>query len=116
MAPTGDGRIGLYQTNSLRENEQFGFVKAVPDSELKLAGTISSHRGFGKTASFIHFRNAKMSSSNRSTAARTKKKPPDWAVFSLSGAATQIRTGDLVLTKDALYRLSHSSISSTCLL
>ena len=26
------------------------------------------------------------------------------------GAATQIRTGDLVLTKDALYQLSHSSI------
>ncbi len=33
------------------------------------------------------------------------------------GAATQIRTGDLVLTKDALYRLSHSSIDpqSTCI-
>ena len=27
----------------------------------------------------------------------------------LFGAATRIRTGDLVLTKDALYRLSHSS-------
>ncbi len=27
----------------------------------------------------------------------------------LTGAANQIRTGDLVLTKDALYRLSHSS-------
>ena len=27
-----------------------------------------------------------------------------------SGAATQIRTGDLILTKDALYRLSYSSI------
>ena len=26
-----------------------------------------------------------------------------------AGAATQIRTGDLILTKDALYRLSHSS-------
>ena len=28
----------------------------------------------------------------------------------LFGAANQIRTGDLVLTKDVLYRLSHSSI------
>ena len=28
-----------------------------------------------------------------------------------SGAATRIRTGDLILTKDALYRLSYSSIS-----
>ena len=26
-----------------------------------------------------------------------------------SGAATQIRTGDLILTKDVLYQLSHSS-------
>ncbi len=26
------------------------------------------------------------------------------------GAATQIRTGDLILTKDVLYQLSHSSI------
>ena len=28
----------------------------------------------------------------------------------LFGAANQIRTGDLVLTKDVLYHLSHSSI------
>ena len=28
-----------------------------------------------------------------------------------SGAATQIRTGDLILTKDVLYQLSHSSKS-----
>ena len=27
------------------------------------------------------------------------------------GAVTQIRTGDLILTKDALYRLSYNSIS-----
>ena len=27
------------------------------------------------------------------------------------GAATQIRTGDLILTKDVLYQLSHSSMS-----
>ena len=26
-----------------------------------------------------------------------------------SGATTQIRTGDLILTKDVLYQLSHSS-------
>ena len=32
-----------------------------------------------------------------------------------SGAATQIRTGDLILTKDALYLLSYSSIFSFCL-
>ncbi len=29
----------------------------------------------------------------------------------VSGAATQIRTGDLILTKDVLYQLSHSSKS-----
>ena len=29
-----------------------------------------------------------------------------------SGAASQIRTGDLILTKDALYRLSYSSMDS----
>ncbi len=28
-----------------------------------------------------------------------------------SGAATQIRTGDLILTKDVLYQLSHSSMA-----
>ena len=28
----------------------------------------------------------------------------------LSGAATRIRTGDLILTKDVLYQLSHSSV------
>ena len=28
------------------------------------------------------------------------------------GAATQIRTGDLILTKDVLYQLSHSSIAT----
>ena len=29
--------------------------------------------------------------------------------MTLSGADTQIRTGDLILTKDALYRLSYIS-------
>ena len=29
------------------------------------------------------------------------------------GAASQIRTGDLILTKDALYLLSYSSISDS---
>ena len=33
-------------------------------------------------------------------------------VASLFGAATQIRTGDLILTKDVLYQLSHSSTLS----
>ncbi len=32
------------------------------------------------------------------------------------GAAIQIRTGDLILTKDALYLLSYSSISQTALI
>ena len=36
----------------------------------------------------------------------TKAKEPR----SFFGAASQIRTGDLILTKDALYRLSYSSI------
>ncbi len=34
----------------------------------------------------------------------------------LHGAASQIRTGDLILTKDALYRLSYSSISQAALI
>ena len=37
------------------------------------------------------------------------KKPPDWEAFLFNGADTQNRTGDLILTKDALYRLSHIS-------
>ena len=42
-----------------------------------------------------------------------KPKPRKYLVLSgVSGAATQIRTGDLILTKDVLYQLSHSSISS----
>ena len=36
------------------------------------------------------------------------KKAPRYPV-KLSGAVNQIRTGDLVLTKDVLYRLSHNS-------
>ena len=39
---------------------------------------------------------------------RTRKTIHKGMVF-LSGAATQIRTGDLILTKDVLYQLSHSS-------
>ena len=39
-----------------------------------------------------------------------KTKTPQTAVLrGFCGAAIQIRTGDLILTKDALYRLSHSS-------
>ena len=40
----------------------------------------------------------------------TEKTSPIGEVF--SGAATQIRTGDLILTKDVLYQLSHSSVLS----
>ena len=35
------------------------------------------------------------------------KKHPQGVLF---GAATRIRTGDLILTKDVLYQLSHSSV------
>ena len=35
--------------------------------------------------------------------------------MSTFGAATQIRTGDLILTKDALYLLSYSSILASLL-
>ena len=38
------------------------------------------------------------------------KKPVIIAITDFFGAADQIRTGDLILTKDALYRLSYSSI------
>ena len=41
------------------------------------------------------------------------KKPTPLGV-GFFGAATQIRTGDLILTKDVLYQLSHSSKLSEC--
>ena len=45
--------------------------------------------------------------------AKAYKKPKPRRVTSgLSGAATRIRTGDLILTKDVLYQLSHSSMPS----
>ena len=37
------------------------------------------------------------------------EKPPAWRVDVYFGAANQIRTGDLILTKDVLCHLSHSS-------
>ena len=37
------------------------------------------------------------------------KKVMNQRFMTLSGADTQIRTGDLILTKDALYRLSYIS-------
>ena len=40
-----------------------------------------------------------------------KSQSPEDFSSGLSGAATQIRTGDLILTKDVLYQLSHSSRS-----
>ena len=40
-----------------------------------------------------------------------KSQSPEVVTSGLSGAATQIRTGDLILTKDVLYQLSHSSES-----
>ena len=39
-----------------------------------------------------------------------KQKAPDFRQV-LSGAAARIRTGDLILTNDALYLLSYSSIA-----
>ena len=41
---------------------------------------------------------------------RNQKRTPKKVSFAF-GAATRIRTGDLILTKDVLYQLSHSSIS-----
>ncbi len=40
-----------------------------------------------------------------------KNQSPEVKTSGVSGAATQIRTGDLILTKDVLYQLSHSSKS-----
>ena len=45
-----------------------------------------------------------------------KSQSPEGFPSGLSGAATRIRTGDLILTKDVLYQLSHSSIPQGCLL
>ena len=51
---------------------------------------------------------------NNPSALKKRKKTPrslkDFEVFAF-GAAIQIRTGDLILTKDALYQLSYSSTS-----
>ena len=44
------------------------------------------------------------------------KKAPLLGCFFRVGAATRIRTGDLMLTKHVLYQLSHSSLSSTVIL
>ena len=44
----------------------------------------------------------------RSNGFKTKN-APYWVRFCF-GAATRIRTGDLILTKDVLYQLSHSSV------
>ena len=41
------------------------------------------------------------------------RKTPKLESFGVFGAAIQIRTGDLILTKDALYLLSYSSISDS---
>ena len=59
-----------------------------------------------------HKRDAKQNfaepSSNRIASPKTKKHSRRSASV---GAATQIRTGDLILTKDVLYQLSHSSVN-----
>ena len=47
---------------------------------------------------------------HRETRGRKRKKPRIRR-FKAFGAARQIRTADLILTKDALYLLSYSSIS-----
>ena len=39
---------------------------------------------------------------------RQSKTPADRSLTGFYGAAIQIRTGDLILTKDVLYHLSHS--------
>ena len=44
----------------------------------------------------------------------TNKNPSTFVNGFSFGAATQIRTGDLILTKDVLYQLSHSSIVREC--
>ena len=42
----------------------------------------------------------------------TRRNPGRHIPLGVSGAAIQIRTGDLILTKDALYHLSHSSMAT----
>ena len=46
----------------------------------------------------------------RHTAHKRRKPNTRWGPRLFLGAASQIWTGDLILTKDALYRLSYSSI------
>ena len=46
-----------------------------------------------------------------SAVSKKREKPETIEISGFFGAVTQIRTGDLILTKDALYRLSYNSIS-----
>ena len=50
-------------------------------------------------------------SGQQSNITEKSKKPEIIEISGFFGAVTQIRTGDLILTKDALYRLSYNSIS-----
>ena len=73
------------------------------------------------SASFVVFRGQKLKTERRARRSRRarsearvaapKNPPSDEGGF---GAATRIRTGDLILTKDVLYQLSHSSRLKTC--
>ena len=55
------------------------------------------------------------------TSSLPRMRSTGWAIAAYGvkwecGAASQIWTGDLILTKDALYRLSYSSVSQTTLI
>ena len=68
----------------------------------------SSHQGKRDVEGAVPYRFCKkvqLESFNKSR----KNKTTLMGGFIFFGAATQIRTGDLILTKDVLYQLSHSS-------
>ena len=80
-----DTALGRYANRILLAQSRASSVVAAPDNP-----TQSTRKSLQKTI---------------------KNQSPEGLPSGLSGAATRIRTGDLILTKDVLYQLSHSSIS-----
>ena len=71
---------------------------------IKVGDLVGKTAVFGKEAVLRKINITKKFEKNK------KKAPKSEDLSAFSGAAGRIRTADLILTKDALYRLSYSSI------
>ena len=72
---------------------------------IKVGHSVGKNVVFGKEAVLPKIYTAKKFAKSK------KKAPKSEDLSAFSGAAGRIRTADLILTKDALYRLSYSSIN-----